>query len=205
VAGSGGLSSAHARPSRRPARPKRHVTRSSPARPKAESRAPRGNAAGTADQAGGASIRPFQRSLPMLLMLAREAVMQRFRTHLRAHNMTEQQWRIIRVLAETDGADMLSLSARSLIQPSSLSRTIPLLVQRGIVTRRADHGDQRRILVSLTGRGKQLFRVMSEESVGIYASLEADIGPRRIADLYRLLDDMIEAIGFQPTDTAEEP
>jgi homoprotocatechuate degradation regulator HpaR len=181
------------------------VTRASPPRRRAESAAARDDAAQGADLAEGTSIRPFQRSLPMLLMLAREAVMQRFRLHLRAHSMTEQQWRIIRVLAETDGADMLSLSARSLIQPSSLSRTIPLLVQRGIVTRRADDGDQRRILVSLAARGRQLFDIMSQESVRIYASLEADIGPRRMADIYRLLDDMIEAIGCHPADPAEEP
>ncbi len=141
------------------------------------------------------AIRPFQRSLPMMLMLAREAVMQRFRPHLRGHDMTEQQWRIVRVLAETDEMDMLSLSARSLIQPSSLSRTIPLLVARGLVDRRGDDGDQRRILVSLTTEGRRLFRTMSEESVQIYAALEADIGPDRIADIYRLLGEVIAVCG----------
>ena len=43
-------------------------------------------------------MRPFERSMPMQLMLAREAVMQRFRPHLNAQGLTDQQWRIIRAL-----------------------------------------------------------------------------------------------------------
>ncbi len=48
------------------------------------------------------SMRPFERSLPMQLMLAREAVMQRFRPHLNARGLTDQQWRIVRALNEVD-------------------------------------------------------------------------------------------------------
>ena len=142
--------------------------------------------------AAGPLIRPFEQSLPMLLMLAREAVMQRFRPHLRGHDMTEGQWRILRVVAESDGVDMLTLAERAMIQPSSLSRNILLLVTRCLVTRRGDDGDQRRILVSLTNEGRHLFRVMSKESVQIYTALEADIGPGRMADIYLLLNEIIE-------------
>jgi|HubBroStandDraft_6_1064221.scaffolds.fasta_scaffold05115_7 homoprotocatechuate degradation regulator HpaR len=138
-----------------------------------------------------AEIRSFGRSLPMLLMRAREAVMQRFRPHLRDHDVTEQQWRILRVLAEQKTADMLDLSVRCSIQPPSLSRTIPLLEERGLVLRSTDSGDQRRTLVSLTAQGRSLFRTMSAESARIYANLESDIGTKRLAELYRVLDDLI--------------
>lgn len=158
-----------------------------------------------AQTAGDGAIRPFQRSLPMLLMLGREAVMQRFRPHLRRHDLTEQQWRIVRVLSETPATDMLSLSERSLIQPSSLSRTVKLLVTRKLVTRHVDREDQRRILVSLTASGRRLFRLMAKESVGIYAVLERDIGPERMADIYRLLDEVIEILGAPANGIAEEP
>ena len=127
----------------------------------------------------------------MLLMRAREAVMQRFRPHLREHDITEQQWRILRVLAEEKDVDMLALATRCSIQPPSLSRTIRLLVTRGLV-RRCNHGiDQRRILVDLTPKGRQLFRTMSEESAKIYANLEEDIGHERLNEIYRILDDLI--------------
>jgi hypothetical protein len=52
------------------------------------------------------AMRPFRRSLPMRLMQAREAVMQRFRPSLRAHGITDQQWRIVRTLEETDALEI---------------------------------------------------------------------------------------------------
>jgi len=138
-----------------------------------------------------ATTRPFNQSLPMTLMRAREAVMQWFRPHLRQHDLTEQQWRILRVLAEERSTDMLSLSKRCSIQPPSLSRTIPLLVKRGLVKRCSHGNDQRRILVDLTPQGRNLFRTMSEESAAIYAQLEGEIGSERLRQIYSVLQDLI--------------
>ena len=45
-------------------------------------------------------MRTFSQSLPMALLRAREAVMRRFRPGLRCHGVTEQQWRVLRALAE---------------------------------------------------------------------------------------------------------
>ena len=42
-----------------------------------------------------------RRSLPIALLRARETVMHRFRPLLASHDLTEQQWRVIRVLGET--------------------------------------------------------------------------------------------------------
>ncbi|MET0444367.1 MAG: homoprotocatechuate degradation operon regulator HpaR, partial [Pseudorhodoplanes sp.] len=55
------------------------------------------------------SMRPFERSLPMQLMLAREAVMQRFRPHLTARGLTDQQWRIVRALNEVETIEIADL------------------------------------------------------------------------------------------------
>ena len=117
--------------------------------------------------------------------------MQRFRPHLRRHDLTEQQWRILRVLAEQKSADMLELSVRCSIQPPSLSRTIPLLVSRGLVRREGHKDDQRRVLVVLTAQGRALFRTMSAESAEIYATLEDEIGTTRLGRAYRVLDEII--------------
>jgi len=142
-------------------------------------------------------LRPFRRSLPMLLMRAREAVMQRFRPHLRRHDITEQQWRILRVLAEEKRCDMLDLSVRCSIHPPSLSRTIPLLVSRGLVCRTTGASDQRRVVVELSSEGRALFRKMSAESVQIYSQLEAEFGAARLAEVYRVLDEITTIVGFE--------
>jgi homoprotocatechuate degradation regulator HpaR len=124
-------------------------------------------------------------------MRAREAAMKHFRPHLGNHNVTEQQWRILRVLAVQKSADMFDLSERCSLQPSSLSRTIPLLVARGLVRRSSDPLDQRRVVVALSSQGRALFQAMAAESAQIYARLEADFGAERLAEVYRILDDLI--------------
>ena len=47
------------------------------------------------------------RNLPLLLLKAREALMQNRRPALRAHGLSDQQWRVLRVLAEPAHADGL--------------------------------------------------------------------------------------------------
>jgi homoprotocatechuate degradation regulator HpaR len=148
------------------------------------------------DAADAASApRPFNQSLPMMLMKAREGVMRRFRPHLRSHGLTDQQWRILRALAEEDRIELLELSHRCLIQPPSLSRTVPALTERGLVQREDHPSDRRRALISLTDEGRELFQVMSEESARIYAQLTEDIGgPEKLAEIYELLKDLIDEV-----------
>src|ERR1700748_2127679 len=118
----------------------------------------------TTNTDSGTSVpRPFKQALPVMLMKAREGVMRRFRPHLRSHGLTDQQWRILRALAEEDRIELLELSHRCLIQPPSLSRTVPALTERGLVQREDHPTDRRRALISLTDDGRELFQLMSEE------------------------------------------
>jgi len=140
-----------------------------------------------------ARMRPFQRSLPMQLMLAREAVMQRFRPHLNGHGLTDQQWRIIRALNEVDSLDIAALGRACCLHTASLSRILPNLEADGLVSRRADKRDQRRVSVSLTAKGRKLFETVAPQSEAIYPQLAQEIGPHRLEQIYTLLD---EAIGI---------
>jgi homoprotocatechuate degradation regulator HpaR len=136
-------------------------------------------------------MRPFQRSLPMQLMLAREAVMQRFRPHLNEHSLTDQQWRIIRALNEVEAMDIAALARLCCLHTASLSRTLPNLEADGLITRRANKQDQRRVGVSLTAKGRRLFETVAPQSEAIYARLAQEIGPQRLDQVYGLLDEVI--------------
>ena len=50
-------------------------------------------------------MRPLGQSLPLRLLMAREAVMERFRPHLNGAGITEQQWRVLRALCEVEEMD----------------------------------------------------------------------------------------------------
>ena len=99
-------------------------------------------------------MRKFDESLPMALHRAREATMAFFRPVLNAAGVTEQQWRVIRVLHERDELESRTLADIACILPPSLTGILARLEGHGLVKRRKDAADQRRLYVSLTALGQ---------------------------------------------------
>lgn len=141
------------------------------------------------------AMRPFARSLPMQLLRAREALMQHFRPHLRANGLSEQQWRVLRALAEAGSMEIAALGEMCQIHPASLSRMLPNLEAEGRIARRTAQEDQRSTIVSITPKGRTIFRRIAKESEQIYTAIEHKIGARELSQLYALLD---KAIGAAP-------
>ena len=157
-------------------------------------------AAGDIPESGGnpATLRSAKRSLPILLLRAREAMMTRFRPILAAQDVTEQQWRVLRVLAEESGLDASDVAQRAAILAPSLSRIIISLERRGLILRARDRIDGRRVRLSITGKGRAIIAAVSPHSEAIYADLEARYGVARLESLLSLLDELIDAARSTP-------
>ncbi len=125
-------------------------------------------------------LRDFRHSLPMELLRAREAAMARFRPVLREHGLTEQQWRVIRVLADNEGIDASEVAARSFLLAPSLTRILQFLGKEGLVQRAADSNDQRRSVLRLTNKGRQVFDSVGPDSERRYEEIEAEFGRQRL-------------------------
>jgi len=136
-------------------------------------------------------VRPYSRSLPLQLMRAREAMMQRIRPHFTRNKLTDQQWRIIRVLNENRSLEILDLSAQCCMQPASLSRILPKMQKDGIITRTVNPKDQRRINISLTEKGSRLFKRIAPHTDMEYAKIVCLIGEQHMDELYDALDLLI--------------
>ena len=132
-------------------------------------------------------LRDFEQSLPMELLKAREAAMARFRPMLRSHGVTEQQWRVIRALADFDKIDAGELAARSFLLAPSLTRILQHLESENLVKRTSDSNDQRRSVLSLTRKGHKLFAKVAPDSAALYDEIEGEFGADRMALLYDLL------------------
>ncbi|MDH3350607.1 MAG: homoprotocatechuate degradation operon regulator HpaR [Gammaproteobacteria bacterium] len=142
---------------------------------------------GTRGNAG--TLRDFRHSLPMELLRAREAAMARFRPMLREHGLTEQQWRVIRALADGDRLDASELARRSYLLAPSLTRILQFLEKEGLVKRSSDSRDQRRSVLALTAKGRRVFNRVGPDSEIRYAEIEAQFGRDRLNTLYELLAD----------------
>ncbi len=143
-------------------------------------------------------------SLVMQLIRAREAMMHRLRPLFRTADITEQQFRVMRMLGETQEVDMQRLARLCCIHAPSLSRIIPKLAARGFVTRVPGETDHRRIGVRLTREGHELVRTLGAEVLEAYGGLIEEIGPDCVTDACQALGTIIDRLGGDMAAIAEE-
>ncbi len=105
---------------------------------------------------GACSLKPFESSLPMMLYRTLDAVMPDFRGIFSRFGLTEQQWRVLRVLWEHDSSPLLALAHRTLIQAPSLVGVVDRLERDGLVQRRRSESDRRVVRVCLSAQGRAL-------------------------------------------------
>jgi homoprotocatechuate degradation regulator HpaR len=131
-----------------------------------------------------------RRSLAISLLRAREAVMSHFRPILAAHDVTEQQWRVIRILFEAGKLDATEVADKASILAPSLTRMIRSLEQRGLITKHKDNADGRRVLLQITPVGQALVEDVLPESLKVYADIDGRFGAKRVEELLDLLEEL---------------
>lgn len=139
-------------------------------------------------------LRGFDRSLPMSLLRAREAVMKKFMPSLKEHNLSAQQWRVIRALKDEDGLEISELSQRCQLMMPSLSRIVKNLEARSLIKRQSVEADQRRSAIYLTDDGCKLFELVAPKSAERYDYITEKFGYGKLELLYDLLDELVEKI-----------
>jgi homoprotocatechuate degradation regulator HpaR len=130
----------------------------------------------------------------MELMRAREAAMAWFRPMLRDHSLTEQQWRVIRALSETNGIDAGELAAKSFLLAPSLTRILQHLEAEALINRKQNASDNRKAVVALSAKGRRLFEKVAPHSEALYAVIEDRFGVDRLEELYGLLADLHKSL-----------
>jgi homoprotocatechuate degradation regulator HpaR len=144
---------------------------------------------------GGPTLLPPspRRSLPMALLRAREVVMARFRPMLARHDITEQQWRVLRVLAETGPLEATELADRASILPPSLTRIIRAMEERKFITRNKVKGDGRRAQLAISPAGAALIEELAPERIAIYEAVERRYGAEQHERLLDMLESLIQS------------
>ena len=138
----------------------------------------------------GQALRATSRSLPIALLRARERVMGPIRVMLARAGVTEQQWRVLRVLAERGAMDPTEIARESCLLLPSLTRILRHLQEKGLCTRRPHASDRRRSVIEITAAGRALIERNVTESNRIFADLEAEFGRERVESLLDLLNEL---------------
>ena len=138
-------------------------------------------------------ITPFvHRNLPRLLLQARESVMAHTRPGLREHGLSDQQWRVLRVLGEHGVVETGRVAREAFILGPSLTGVLNRMQRDGLIHRSSDAADQRRTVVETTAKGRRAIEKLSHSIEAHYAFMEKSLGKKKLARLYTLLDALIE-------------
>lgn len=133
------------------------------------------------------------RNLPGLLLQARESLMAQRRPHLREQGLSDQQWRVLRVLDahNSDGLETGRIAREAQLLGPSLSGVLARMERDGLVVRQRDPADARRSVVLPTPQGRALVQALSAPIEAHYGHLETHLGQDKLAQLYDLLDELI--------------
>ena len=104
--------------------------------------------------------------------------------------ITEQQWRVLRVLHETGPLDPTRISDRACLLLPSLTRILQKLSEKGLIARAADQVDRRKQVISITPSGAALIEDNLETSVQIMDRIRAEMGEERYEALLDLLNEL---------------
>ncbi|MDQ2091099.1 homoprotocatechuate degradation operon regulator HpaR [Marimonas arenosa] len=130
------------------------------------------------------------RSLPIAMLRARETMMAPIRQMLNKAGVTEQQWRVLRVLDERGTTDPKDLASAACLLNPSLTRIMQLLEKKGLISRTDHPSDRRKVLLDITDEGRALLAAAAPESNIIFARLEERYGRERMDQLLDLLNDL---------------
>lgn len=134
-------------------------------------------------------LKPRQ-SLTLTLLQAREAAMSFFRPSLNQHGLTEQQWRVIRILSQHGELEIYQLAELACILKPSMTGVLVRMEAAGMVHRRKAEQDQRRVLVTLAEKGEACFDSMSQCMEENYQRLQAQLGEEKLQTLLGLLNEL---------------
>jgi homoprotocatechuate degradation regulator HpaR len=150
---------------------------------------------------------PFvHRNLPRLLLEAREAVMAHTRPSLRQHGLSDQQWRVLRVLGEhadeAAGVETGRVAREAYLLGPSLTGVLARMERDGLIDRARCPQDARRTVVRATAAGLAKVQALSETIEAHYAWMERELGKTKLTALYELLDGVIAL--QVPQDSADQ-
>lgn len=130
---------------------------------------------------------PYRQSLGAVLLEAHEAAMMPIRPVLRAHDITEAQWRVLRVMGDQEEIDAARLAEAALLHPPSVSRILREMTERKLIVRRTDPVDGRRAILVLSPDGRKIADGIASLAIQVIDAYGRCYGVERLASLRREL------------------
>ncbi|MBK9291648.1 MAG: MarR family transcriptional regulator [Bacteroidetes bacterium] len=109
--------------------------------------------------------------------------------------LTYPQYLVLMVLWEHGPQAVGDISKRLILNTNTLTPLLKRLEKQGLIIRRRDGSDERRVLVSLSPEGEQLRHAAARIPQALVGSLsETELEPEKLIELKLLLENLISQI-----------
>jgi DNA-binding MarR family transcriptional regulator len=93
---------------------------------------------------------------------------------LEEEHCTLEEWRVLKILSDGQGHIMTEIAEFAMLPAPTLTKLMDRMVSAGLVYRRADDRDRRRVLAYLAEHGRALY----ERAAALLAAAEAELAVR---------------------------
>ena len=116
---------------------------------------------------GEAVANPPRASLAVLLRHAELQIRERLQPTLDQAGLSLDHWRILSVLHGRPGQRMTDIAEAAVVPNASLTRHVDTLVELGMIVRRIDADDKRRVVAALSPRGEMLVARLRDDELAV--------------------------------------
>ena len=132
--------------------------------------------------------------LPYRLSLLSNTISEGIATAYRdVHGLSLTEWRVVAILGRFPDLTATNIMARGAMDKVPVSRAVARLEERGLVRRKADNDDRRRLTLRLTPKGVKLFNAVVPEALAYEKRLLSALGPDESAQLGELIDKLLRS------------
>ncbi len=108
-------------------------------------------------------------------------------------DITEQQWRVLRVLQENGPMEPTRIAEEACLLLPSLTRILQKLDEKEMIRRRPDQADRRKQIVQISKTGEQIITSNLDKSLELSAAIRRRMGEDRHDLLLDLLNELENA------------
>ncbi len=104
--------------------------------------------------------------------------------------VTEQQWRVLRVLQEAGPMEPTRIAHEACLLLPSLTRILQKLEDKRLIARRKDQHDRRKQIVQITRDGACMIEANLDANLAVLEQIRARMGSERYDALLDLLNEL---------------
>lgn len=124
-------------------------------------------------------------SLVVLLRYCEDKIRQHLQPLLDEAGLSPEHWRVMALLHEQPGLGAGAIASGAVLPSASVTRHVDKLVERGMVVRRVDPDDRRRVVLALSPRGAEVATGLLAVERQVEATIAAGLGTERFKALSR--------------------